>query len=259
VVASLPAVAGAPELSEGMVTVATPDGEAEAFFVHPAGGRHPGVLVWPDAWGLRSALMQMARRLAASGYAVLVPNGYYRSTKFPAIAEPIDMRDPAIRERWSTWRALLTPAAVTRDAIAYVAWLDAQPAVDAARRIGTMGYCMGGAMTLRTAAALPGRVGAGASFHGGALVTDGPDSPHLLVRSIKAHYLVAIAESDHEAEPATRDVLRATFAEAGIPAEIEVYEGTLHGWCPPDTLVYDEAQAERAWSRLLALFDEALA
>jgi carboxymethylenebutenolidase len=259
VAATLPHVANALDVSEAMVEVKTPDGMAEAFFVHPAGGKHPGVLIWPDAYGLRTAIRNMARRLAESGYAVLVPNPYYRSVKLPALPEPIDMKDPKIRELWSVWRAPLTAEAVTRDALAFVGYLDAQDAVDRARKVGTMGYCMGGATTLRTAAALPDRIGAGASFHGGGLVTDKPDSPHLLIPGIKAHYLIAIAESDDKADPEAKVVLRETFAAAGLPAEIEVYEGTLHGWCPPDTLVYNEPQAERAWSRLLALFSSALA
>jgi carboxymethylenebutenolidase len=259
VAASLPAVADALDLTDAMVEVTTPDGTAEAYFVHPAGGTHSGVLVWPDAYGLRKALKQMARRLAQSGYAVLVPNQYYRSTRLPALPEPIDMKDPKVRERWGVLRTPLTPEAVTHDALAYVGYLDAQRSVDRSRKIGTLGYCMGGPMTLRTAAALPDRVGAGASFHGGGLVTDAPDSPHRLVARIKAHYLIAIAENDDEAQPEAKDALREAFAAAGLPAEIEVYPGTLHGWCPPDTPAYNEVQAERAWSRLLALFGSALA
>ena len=258
VAATLPGVANALDVTDAMVELQTADGTAEAYFVHPASGRHPGVLIWPDAYGLRTALKQMARRLAESGYAVLVPNQYYRSTRLPALPEPIDMKDPKLRERWGALRASLTSEAVTRDALAYVGYLDAQQAVDTSRKIGTIGYCMGGSMTLRTAAALPGRIGAGASFHGGGLVTDGPDSPHRLVARIKAHYLIAIAENDNKAQPDAKEVLREAFAAAGLPAEIEVYEGTLHGWCPPDTLAYNEAQAERAWSRLLVLFDSAL-
>ena len=258
VAASLPAVADALDVTDAMVEVTTPDGTAEAYFVHPGGGTHPGVLVWPDAYGLRTALKQMARRLAESGHAVLVPNQYYRSTRLPALPEPIDMKDPKVRERWGVLRAPLTPEAVTRDALAYVGYLDAQQSVDRSRKIGTLGYCMGGPMTLRTAAALPDRVGAGASFHGGGLVTDKPESPHRLIAQIKAQYLIAIAENDDKAQPEAKEVLRGAFAAAGLPAEIEVYAGTLHGWCPPDTPAYNEAQAERAWSRLLALFARAL-
>jgi carboxymethylenebutenolidase len=169
------------------------------------------------------------------------------------------MKSPEIRKLWGPLRALLTSDAINRDALAYLGYLDTLPLVDTSRKLGTLGYCMGGAMTLRAAAALPDRVGAGASFHGAGLVTDRPDSPHLLVPRMKASCLIAIAESDDKAEPEAKDALRTAFAAAGLPAEIEVYEGTLHGWCPPDTAVYNEVQAERAWSRLLALFSSALA
>lgn len=256
--ATLPRAANALCVTDAMVEVKTPDGTAECYFVHPSDGKHPGVLIWPDAYGLRPAFRQMARRLAESGYAVLAPNQYYRSTRLPALPEPADLRDPAIRERWGVLRAPLTAEAVTRDALAYVAYLDSQESVDGSRKIGSIGYCMGGSMTMRTAAALPDRIGAGASFHGGGLVTDKPDSPHRLVPQIKAQYLIAIAESDDKAQPEAKDALREAFDAAGLPAEIEVYAGALHGWCPPDSRVYNEAQAERAWSRLLALFAAAL-
>lgn len=259
VAASLPATANALAVSDAMVEIKTPDGVAEAFLARPADGKHPGVLLWPDAWGLRASIRQMARRLAESGYAVLAPNPYYRSTRLPALPEPLDMKDPEVRKLWGTMRTLLTADAVNRDALAYLGYLDTLPSADTSRRLGTMGYCMGGAMALRAAAALPERVGAAASFHGAGLVTDQPDSPHLLVAGMKASGLIAIAESDDKAQPEARDALRGAFTAAGLPAEIEVYEGTLHGWCPPDTLVYNEVQAERAWSRLLALFSSALA
>jgi carboxymethylenebutenolidase len=258
VAASLPATAGALEVSDGMVEVTTPDGVAEAYLAQPADGKHPGVLLWSDAWGMRAAIKQMARRLAESGYVVLAPNPYYRSTRLPALPEPLDMKDPEVRKLWAGMRTLLTSEAINRDALAYLGYLDALPSVDTSRKLGTFGYCMGGAMALRAAAALPGRVGAAASFHGAGLVTDKPDSPHLLVPAMKARFLIAIAESDDKAQPEAKDALRAAFAAAGLQAEIEVYEGTLHGWCPPDTLVYNEPQAERAWSRLLALFPGAL-
>jgi len=259
VAASLPATADALAVSDAMVEVKTPDGVAEAYLVQPTEGTHPGVLLWPDAWGLRAAIKQMAHRLAESGYTVLAPNPYYRSTRLPALPEPLDMKDPEVRKLWGTMRTLLTSDAINRDALTYLGYLDALPSVDTSRKLGTFGYCMGGAMALRAAAVLPDRVGAAASFHGAGLVTDKPDSPHLLVPEMKAHCLIAIAESDDKAQPEAKDALRAAFAAANLPAEIEVYAGTLHGWCPPDTLVYNEAQAERAWSRLLALFAGTLA
>ena len=251
----LPRAANAQDVTESEIDVTTPDGVADSYFVHPASGAHPGVLIWPDAFGLRPAKRQMARRLAESGYSVLVVNQYYRSQRAP-IANTTNFGE--VRDIIRPLMATLNPETHVRDARAFVGFLDGQAAVDGNRKMGTMGYCMGGPITMRTAAALPDRIGAGASFHGGGLVTDQPDSPHLLVPQMTAHYLFAIAENDDENEPEAKDVLRDAFAQAGLPAEIEVYEGALHGWCPPDTQVYNEAQAERAWSRLLALFERAL-
>ena len=254
--ALLPRAANAQAVTEAEIDVTTPDGVADSYFVHPASGAHPGVLIWPDAFGLRPAKRQMARRLAESGYAVLVVNQYYRTQRAPIV----ESRDfAAVRETLMPLMGTLNAETHVRDARAFVSFLDSQSAVDGNRKMGTMGYCMGGPITMRTAAAVPDRIGAGASFHGGGLVTDQPDSPHLLVPQMQAHYLFAIAENDDENEPEAKNVLRDAFAQAGLPAEIEVYEGALHGWCPPDTLVYNEAQAERAWSRLLALFERALA
>ena len=253
------AAAAALPVTAANVEVATPDGSADCYFVHPASGAHPGVLVWPDALGLRPAFEQMGRRLAESGYAVLVVNPYYRSTRAPVVEEGASFRDEATRSTIMPLMRSLSAETNLTDAKAFVAFLDAQDAVDGARKMGTTGYCMGGAMTMRTAAAFPDRIGAGASFHGGRLVTDSPDSPHLLVGGMQAHYLFAIAENDDDKQPEAKTVLREAFDAAGLPAEIEVYEGALHGWCPPDSAVYHEAQAERAWSRLLALFETALA
>ena len=251
----LPLEANAQEVSESEIDVTTPDGVADCYFVHPSSGAHPGVLIWPDAFGLRPAKRQMARRLAASGYSVLVVNQYYRTQRAPIVettnfAEARGTLMPLMRS--------LNADTQTRDAMAFVSFLDTQPAVDQNRKMGTMGYCMGGPFTMRTAAAVPDRIGAAASFHGGGLVTDGADSPHLLVPQMKASYLFAIAANDDENQPEAKDVLREAFAQAGLPAEIEVYEGAMHGWCPPDSAVYHEVQAERAWSRLLVLFENAL-
>ena len=255
----LPRAAAALEVSAADVEVSTPDGTADCHFVHPASGTHPGVLIWPDALGLRPAFEQMGRRLAESGYAVLVVNPYYRTERAPVLPEGASFRDEATRKKIFPLMRSLTPETNVADATAFVGFLDAQDAVAGDRKLGTMGYCMGGSMTMRTAAALPDRIGAGASFHGGKLVTDAPDSPHLLVDKMRAHYLFAIAENDDQKDPKAKTVLREAFAVAKLPAEIEVYAGTLHGWCPPDSAVYNEAQAERAWSRLLALFETALA
>ena len=255
----LPRAASALEVTAADVEVPTPDGMADCHFVHPASGTHPGVLIWPDALGLRPAFEQMGRRLAESGYAVLVVNPYYRTERAPILPEGASFRDEATRKKVFPLMRSLTPETNVTDANAFVGFLDAQDAVAADRAMGTMGYCMGGSMTMRTAAAFPDRIGAGASFHGGRLVTDSPDSPHLLVDRIRAHYLFAIAENDDQKDPEAKTVLRDAFAGVGLPAEIEVYEGTLHGWCPPDSAVYHETQAERAWGRLLALFETALA
>src|SRR6202140_1554024 len=255
----LPQVANAVTVTESDVTVTTPDGAADCYFVHPASGTAPGVLVWPDIFGLRPAFRQMGKRLAESGYAVLVVNPFYRTKRAPTAPEHPDFEDPATRAALMALMGSLTAQTAVTDAKAFVAWLDGQPSVDRKRRMGTGGYCMGGPFTLRTAAAFPDRIGAGASFHGGSLVTDKPDSPHLLVAKMKAQYLFAIAESDDQRQPETKNVLRAAFAAAKLPAEIEVYAGTIHGWCPTDSRVYNHDQAEKAWSRMLALFKTALA
>ena len=252
----LPRAANAQAVSEADIDITTPDGVADCYFVHPTSGAHPGVLIWPDAFGLRPAKKQMGRRLAESGYSVLVVNQYYRTQRAP-IVNTTDFA--AVRDTLVPLMGSLNADTQTRDARAFVSFLDTQPAVDRNRKMGTMGYCMGGPFTMRTAAAVPDRIGAAASFHGGGLVTDQADSPHLLVPEMKAHYLFAIAENDDKNQPEAKDVLRDAFARAGLPAEIEVYAGAMHGWCPPDSTVYHEAQAERAWSRLLALFENALA
>jgi carboxymethylenebutenolidase len=252
----LPRVANAQVVSETDLDITTPDGVADCHFVHPSSGTHPGVLIWPDAFGLRPAKKQMAKRLAESGYSVLVVNPYYRSQRAPVV-NSTDFA--AVRETIMPLMGSLNADTQTRDARAFISFLDDQPSVDSSRKMGTMGYCMGGPFTMRTAAAVPDRVGAAGSFHGGGLVTDAADSPHLLVSKMTAHYLFAIAANDDENQPEAKDVLRGAFAQAGLPAEIEVYAGAMHGWCPPDSTVYHEAQAERAWGRLLALFGDALA
>jgi len=253
--ALLPAPADAAPIKGRDVTVTTPDGHCDAYLVAPAGGRHPGVIVWPDIFGLRPAFRQMADRLAQSGYAVLTVNQFYRSTKAPFVT-PGEGMTPAFRDKVGPWRALLTPEATTRDAKAFVAFLDEQPQVATKRGIGATGYCMGGPMVMLTAAAAPERVRAGATFHGGGMATE----PMLaLVPGMRASWLVAIAQNDDARAPGDKDALRRAFAANKAPAEIEVYPGTMHGWCPPDSQVYDAAQAERAWSRLLDRLGRALA
>jgi len=255
----LPKVAGAADVKESDVEIKTPDGTADAYFVHPSSGAHPGVLIWTDVVGLRPAFKQMAKRLAESGYSVLVPNPFYRQKKSPVVPEGSSFADENVRKQVMALMAALTPQTHVTDAKAFVGWLDTQSAVDKKRKMATTGYCMGGPITMRTAASLPDRIGAAASFHGGGLVTDKPESPHLLVPKMKAHYLIAIADNDDKREPKSKDVLREAFAAAKLPAEIEVYEGAMHGWCPPDAAVYNEAQAEKAWTRMLATFKSGLA
>ena len=250
----LPQVANAVAVTESDVTVKTPDGTADCYFVHPASGTAAGVLVWPDIFGLRPSFRQMGKRLAESGYSVLVVNPFYRVKKAPTAengaATPIPSLMPLAQA--------LNETTHMTDAKAFIAWLDGQPSVAKNRKVGTQGYCMGGPIAFRTAAAVPGRVGAVASFHGGGLVTTNPNSPHLQAAKTKAQLLIAIASNDDARSPNEKDVLRETFAKVNLPAEIEVYAGA-HGWCPPDSGVYNEAQAERAWSRLLALYGKALA
>lgn len=248
------------------VDVHTPDGTCDAAFIHPGTGSHPGVVIWADAFGLRRAMRDMGRRLAAEGYAVLVPNPFYRSAKPPVFdMSTFSFKNEAdVAALRKLIAGLQAPGAVERDAVAFIGFLDAQPSVDTARKIGVQGYCMGGPLAIRTAAAVPGRVGAAASFHGGGLVTDKPDSPHMLAPRLRARLYIGIASNDDERQPGAKDTLRDAFAAAGVPAEIEVYR-SLHGWCMTDmpaeagTPIYNEADAEHAWARLLALYTAALA
>jgi carboxymethylenebutenolidase len=255
-----------PDVIEKTVEVVTPDGVCDAAFFHPAGGSHAGVLIWADALGLRPAMRDMGKRLAAEGYSVLAPNPFYRSVKAPAFDSSFSFQNPADRAKLEQLRAPLSASgAVERDAAAFVGFLDAQPQVDTGRKIGVQGYCMGGPLAVRTAAALPGRVGAAASFHGGGLVTDKPDSPHRLAPRIAARLYFGIAADDDERQPDVKEKLRESFAAANVPAEIEVYPGTLHGWSMPDMPlkngqpVYSEEDAGRAWRKLIELYKAALA
>jgi carboxymethylenebutenolidase len=257
-VALLPTSAvAARAVTQSRVTVTTPDGAADAFLVHPAEGRHPAVILWPDFMGLRPAYEQMAAHLAESGYAVLVVNPYYRGAKAP-ILEKADFDNEAAMKQFGELSRQVTAAGVVSDAKACISFLDAHAAVDTGRGIGTLGYCYGGSFAFRTAGAVPGRVAALATFHAGGLVSDKPGSPHQLIPELKAQALIAIAAGDAEHEPKTQETLRAAFDDAGLAAEIEVYEAS-HGWCTPDMVAYyDEQQAQRAWGRLLKLFERAL-
>jgi carboxymethylenebutenolidase len=251
---ALPKVVGAVAVTDGDVMIKTPDGTCDAYFVKPATGTGAGVLIWPDIFGLRPAFRTMGKRLAENGYAVLVVNPFYRVQKAPTAAQgaatPIPSLLPLAQALNATTHAT--------DAKAFTAWLDQQPSVAKNRKMGTQGYCMGGPMAFRTAAASD-RIGAVASFHGGGLVTPNPDSPLTMAAKTKASFLVAIATNDDMSRPMEKDVLKDTFMKAGLNAEVEVYANSQHGWCPPDSGVYNEATAEKAWSRLIALYGKALA
>jgi carboxymethylenebutenolidase len=252
---------------ETNVEVKTPDGVCDAAFIHPSAGSHPGVLIWPDAFGLRPSMRDIGKRIAAEGYSVLVPNPFYRVAKAPVIQDPssFSFQNPADMAKLQPLMASINAAgAVEKDAPAYIAFLDAQSQVNKAKKMGTQGYCMGGPLVVRTAAALPDRIGAGASFHGGGLVTNAPTSPHLLAPKIKARMYFGIASNDDMRQPDAKDKLREAFEAAKVPAEIEVYPESLHGWCVPDMPmqngkpIYNKADAEKAWAKLVALYKRAL-
>jgi carboxymethylenebutenolidase len=243
--------AWAAQVKETDVTIKTPDGACDAVFLHPDSGAYPAIIMWPDINGLRPTFRTMGKRLAAEGYAVLVPNPFYRAAPAP------EMEKRSRDDKMNARKALTAPGATEKDATAFVGFLDTESAVKKAAKMGTSGYCMGGPLTMRTAALLPDRVGAGASFHGAALVTDQPDSPHLLAPKIKAKFIFCIAHNDDGEQPDAKDKLRAAFTAANNPADIEVYAAN-HGWCVSDAPVYNEALAEKAWAKMLALFKTAL-
>jgi carboxymethylenebutenolidase len=255
----------AAEISDIDVDVRTPDGVCDAALVHPQGkGSWPGAILFPDVFGLRPTMRDMAKRLAAEGYTVLVINPFYRSTKAPGIGRDFDFKNPADQAKLSALRAPLTNDGVMKDALAFAAFLDGRPTVNKSAKMGAFGYCMGGRSTLQAAAGVPDRIGAAASFHGGGLVTDQPDSPHRLVTKMKGRFYVAIAASDDERQPGAKTQLADAFRAASLPAKVEVYEGTLHGWCVSDMPaqggkpIYNQPEAERAWKELVTLFKAAL-
>ena len=250
----LPGTANAQSIAERDIDITTADGVADCHFAFPATGRHAAVLVWPDILALRPAFRDMGRRLARQGYAVLTVNPFYRDARAPVVGYGASFADPQVRNHVIPMARRLNQDTHFSDARTFVSWLDRQPEVDTSRGIGTTGYCMGGPMVMRSVAAVAERFAAGATFHGGGLATDQPDSPHLLIPDTRAAMLHCVAENDDQNDPQARLTLQEAYDEAGIAAEIEVYEGTLHGWCPTDSQVYHQLQAERAWGRLLALF-----
>ena len=255
---------GAQQAVETNVEIRTADGTCDAAFIHPATGSHPAVVIWPDAFGLRPSMRDIAKRLAADGYSVLVPNPFYRVAKAPVFedASNFNFGDPAQRSKLTPLMGSINAeGAAERDAAAFIAWLDAQRQVDRTKKVGTQGYCMGGALVVRTAAAASNRVGAGASFHGGGLVTPNPNSPHLLAPKIKARMYFGVAANDDAQQPDAKTKLKEAFDAAKVPAEVEVYSQAQHGWCVPDMPkqpngqpIYNKPAAERAWGKLLALY-----
>ena len=268
IVAAAGSASAAMPVVETDVSVKTPDGMCDAAFIHPTTGSHPGVIIWPDAFGLRPSMRDIGKRIAAEGYSVLVPNPFYRLAKAPVIQDPssFNFQNPAdMAKLQPLMGSINAPGAAEKDAVAFVAFLDAQKEVNKSKKIGTQGYCMGGPLVVKTAAAVPNRVGAGGSFHGGGLVSDKPDSPHLLAPRIRARMYFGVAANDDQRQPDAKDKLKEAFAAANVPAEIEVYPGALHGWCVPDMPagngkpIYNKPDAERAWGKLEALYKTSLA
>jgi len=255
----LPRAVDAVEVTSVDIDVETDDGVADCHFAHPRAGTHPGIVVWPDARGIRPTYRQIAERLAESGYAVLVVNPYYRGHRGPVLPDGTDPRQGNTMEILRPLLAGLSPETEATDVRAAIRFLDSHPAVAGDRPMGTLGFCLGGPATFRTAALFPERVSAGASFHGVRLVTDEPTSPHRLIASMRAQFAVAIAEDDNTNDPDAARVLRESFDAAGLFADIEVYEGALHSWTTPDSPVHNPEQAERAWRRMLTVFSGALA
>lgn len=252
------------EVIDTDVQVTTAAGVCDAALIHPQHGAWPGVILFTDVFGLRATMRDMAKRLAADGFTVLVPNPFYRTTKPPGLSPDIDFNNPADRAKIDVLRAPLTSDAVMQDATTYVKFLDSQAAVNKKAKMGAFGYCMGGPMTMQAAASNPQRISAGASFHGGGLVTDKPDSPHLLVPKMQAQFYFGVAMNDDERQPDAKTKLAEAFKGAHLQAKIEVYDGCLHGWCVKDMPktagkppIYNEPQAERAWHELTSLFKRA--
>jgi carboxymethylenebutenolidase len=256
---------GADALVETDVEIKTPDGTCDAAFIHPKTGAHPGVIIWTDIFGLRPSMREIGKRIAAEGFSVVVPNPYYRVSKSPQYPDASGINFATESPKFKPLTDSFAPAGATeRDAVAFVAFLDAQKEVDKSKKIGTQGYCMGGPLVFRTCAASPDRVGAGATFHGGGLVGANDRSPHLLVPKMKSQMLIAVAQNDDKRQPDAKDKLKEAFASAHLKAEVEVFAAD-HGWCVPDmpaangVAIYNKPEAERAWAKLVVLYKSALA
>jgi carboxymethylenebutenolidase len=265
-IAAAGSASGAMQVTERNVEIKTADGTCDAAFIYPTTGSHPAVLIWPDAFGLRPSMRDIGKRIAAEGYSVLVPNPFYRVAKAPVFENASNFDFQKDRAKLTPLTGSVSAAGnAEKDAVAYIGWLDQQKEVNTSKKVGTQGYCMGGPLIVKTAAAVPNRVGAAASFHGGGLVTNGPDSPHLLAPKIKARMYFGIASNDDMSQPDAKTKLKEAFEAAKVPAEIEVYANSLHGWCVPDmpmqngAPIYNKADAERAWGKLVALYKAALA
>jgi carboxymethylenebutenolidase len=251
------------EVVESDVMIKMPDGMADAAFFHPKAGSHPGVLIWTDAFGLRPSMRAIGKRISAEGYSVLVPNPYYRMGKglmFDNVPAFNFTNKDDMAKLGPLMGSINAPGNPEKDAVAYIAWLDEQKQVNKSKKIGTQGYCMGGPLVVRTCAAMPDRVGAGGSFHGGNLVNDTPASPHLLAPKVKAKMYFGVASNDDMRQPDAKDKLKAAF----VGAEVEVYK-SKHGWCVSDMPsdadgpIYNMADAEHAWGKLVALYKAGLA
>lgn len=250
--------AGAPVVEKD-IEIKTPDGVADAALYYPEGkGSWPAVIIWPDVVSLRPAFREMGRRLAASGYVVLVPNLYYRVKKAPVVESGFNFGNPDDRAKITPMRATVTPEGTDRDATAYIAFLDALPQTNRKKKVGVQGYCMGGPLAFRTAGISPSRVAAVASFHGGGLVTDAPTSPHLTLTVSKAEYLICVADNDDKRDPTDKEKLKVALDAAKRPSRIEVYAGAAHGWTVKGSQVYNEPAAEKAWAELLTLYKRTL-
>ena len=244
----------ASELAESTVDFLTEDGTMDAFFVRPTSGEVPAIIHWPDIAGIRESHRNMARRVAAEGYAVLLVNPYYRDVVGEQFVDFAAFIEAEGFSKVSPWREKLSSFAVKRDASAIVAWLDAQAPVDSSRGIGAQGYCMGGPFTVYSAHAVPDRVKAAASFHGGGLVREDEESPHKLLAETQAGYLFAIARDDDAEAPGDKGALAEAAEAAGRAAKVDVYAGD-HGWTVPDSPAYAQGAAERAYADALTLYE----